>query len=112
MPHVSEKLHTRRRERVVLGELEFGGEHAAFEGSAFRSLDQTFPVEEVVFGNGAGGDAIGRVVGQGSVFLEETPLGGGCGHGCGASLKVRVVRRMRVGNEDVQVLKVGRWGIG
>ena len=63
MPHLAEKLHGRRCERVVLGKLELGGEDAALEGGALGPLDQGFPDQEVIFGDGAGGDALGRVVG-------------------------------------------------
>lgn len=38
-------------------------------------------MEEVVFRDGAGGDAFGRVVCEGAVFLEEAAVGGGLGHG-------------------------------
>lgn len=81
MPHVGEELHRRRRERVVLGELELGGKHAALERRALGALDQAFPAEQVVLGDGAGGDALGRVVGEGAVFLEEAAVGGGLRHG-------------------------------
>lgn len=37
-------------------------------------------MEEVVFRDGAGGDAFGRVVCEGAVFLEEAAVGGGLGH--------------------------------
>lgn len=75
MPNIHQKLHTRRRKRVVLGELELSGKDAAFEGRVLRALDETFPVEEVVLGDRAGGDAVGGVVGQGAVFLEEPAVG-------------------------------------
>lgn len=81
MPDFGEELHGRRRERVVLGELELGGEDAALKGGALGTLDEAFPEEEVVFGDGAGGDAFGGVVGEGAVFLEETAVGGGLSHG-------------------------------
>lgn len=64
MPHVCQELHLGWRERVVLGELEFGGEYAAFERCAFWPLDQCFPEEHVVFADGAGGDAFGWVGGE------------------------------------------------
>lgn len=78
---VDEELHGGRGERVVLGELELGGEDAALEGCALRSLDEALPVEEIVLGDGAGGDTLGRVVGEGAVLLEEAPVGGGRSHG-------------------------------
>lgn len=80
MPHVGQKLHRRRRQRIVLWKLELGWEHAALKGRSFGALDETFPVEKVVFRDGAGGDAFGRVVCEGAVFLEEAAVGGGLGH--------------------------------
>ena len=80
MPDLAEELHGRRGEGVVLGEAQLGGEDAAFERGAFGTLDQRFPVQEVVFRDGAGGDAFWRVVGQGAVFLEEPPVRGGLCH--------------------------------
>lgn len=80
MPHVGQKLHRRRRQRIVLWELELGWEHTALKGRPLGALDETFPVEEVVFRDGAGGDAFGRVVCEGAVFLEEAAVGGGLGH--------------------------------
>lgn len=80
MPHVGEELHRRRRERVVLGELELGGEDAALKGRALGALDEALPAQQVVLGDGAGGDALGGVVGEGAVFLEEAAVGGGLGH--------------------------------
>lgn len=81
MPHVSEKLHRRRRQRIVLGELELCGKHSALKGSSLGALDEAFPVQQVVLGDGAGGDAFGRVVCESAVFLEEAAVGGGLGHG-------------------------------
>lgn len=81
MPHVGEKLHRRRRQRIVLGKLELCGKNAALKGSSFGALDEAFPVQQVVLGDGAGGDAFGRVVCEGAVFLEEAAVGGGLGHG-------------------------------
>lgn len=49
MPHIGEKLHRRRCQRIVLGELELGGENAAFKGGFFGALDEAFPVQQVVF---------------------------------------------------------------
>jgi hypothetical protein len=80
MPNIALELHGRRHERVVFGKLEFGGENAAFVGGSFGTLDHGFPEEEVVFVDGAGGDAFGRVCGEVLVFLEEA-LGGDGGHG-------------------------------
>ena len=75
MPDLAEELHCRRGERVVLGEAQLGGEDAALKGRALGALDQGLPAQEVVFGDGAGGDALGWVVGEGAVLLEEAPVG-------------------------------------
>lgn len=85
MPDVGEELHRRRRQRVVLGELELGGEDAALERRALGALDEAFPVQEVVLGDGAGRDALGRVVGERAVLLEEAAVGGRLGHDGAAS---------------------------
>jgi hypothetical protein len=82
MPHIRDELHLRRRERIVLGKLEFGGEDAAFERCAFGALDQGFPEEHVVFGDGTRGYAFGWVGGEGFVLFEEAFGGAGC-HGAG-----------------------------
>lgn len=66
----ADKLHRRWTERVVLGELQLGGENAALERRAFGALDQRFPVEHVILGDGAGGDAVGGVGGEVFVFVE------------------------------------------
>lgn len=81
MPDVGEELHGRRRERVVLGELQRGGEDAALKGGALGALDEALPVQQVVLGDGAGGDALGGVVCEGAVFLEQTPVRRRLGHG-------------------------------
>lgn len=93
MPHVARKPHGRRRERIVLGKLELGGEDAALEGRALGALDQCFPHEDVVFGDGACGDAFGRVVGERAVFVEEALGGDAVGHSCGGLGRVRVRAR-------------------
>ena len=83
MPHLAHKPHRGRIERVVLRELEFGGEDAAFEGGAVGPLDEGLPEEDVVFGDGARGDAVGRGGGEELVLVEEA-AGGDCGcHGLG-----------------------------
>lgn len=75
MPHAAaDELHSRRAQRVVSGEFEFGCEDAAFEGGALRALDQCFPVEHVIFGDGACGDAFGWVGREVFVFVEEALL--------------------------------------
>ena len=91
MPHLPQEPHRRRIQRVVLWELQLGRENAAFEGRAVRSLDQSFPEEDVVFGDGAGGDAVGWGGGEEFVFVEEAA---GCYCGCHAG---GVWGRKRVG---------------
>lgn len=82
MPHLAQKPHRRRRQRIIPRELQLGWKHAALEGRAFGPEDQRFPDEDVVFGDGAGGDAVGRVGQQVFVFVEEAARGDGCGgHG-------------------------------
>lgn len=71
MPHLPQKAHAGRIQRVIARELEFGGVDAAFEGGAVGALDQGFPEVDVVFGDGAGGYAVGRGGGEGFVFVEE-----------------------------------------
>jgi hypothetical protein len=80
VPDVSKEAHGRWRERIVLWELELCGEDAALERRALGALDEALPVQQVVLGDWAGGDAVWRVVGEGAVFLEEAPVGGGLGH--------------------------------
>jgi len=71
MPDLAQELHLRRVQRIVSGKLELGREDAAFEGRAFGSLDQRFPEEEVVFVDGAGGDAVWWGGHEGFVLGEE-----------------------------------------
>ena len=78
MPHLAQKAHRGRVERVVPGELELGGVDAAFKGGAVGALDEGFPEEDVVFGDGAGGDAVRGGGGEELVFVEEA-AGGDCG---------------------------------
>lgn len=59
MPHLPQKPHTRRRQRIILWKLQFGWEDAAFERCTFRTLDKSFPIEEIIFGDRTGSDAIG-----------------------------------------------------
>lgn len=71
MPDASaNEFHRRWAEGVVAWELELGGENSAFEGCFFGALDQRFPVEHVIFGNWAGGYALGWVCGKVFVFVE------------------------------------------
>ena len=78
MPHLPQKAHTGRIQRVIFWESQLGGVDAAFEGGAVWALDQGFPEEDVVFGDGAGGYAVGGGGGEGFVFVEEA-FGGYCG---------------------------------
>ncbi len=81
MPHLPQEPHRGRVQRVILGELELGGEDAAFEGRAVGALDQGFPEENVVFGDGTRGDAVRRGGGEEFVFVEEAAGGDGGCHG-------------------------------
>lgn len=84
IPYLAQELHLGWVERIVFGKLQFGGEDAALEGSAFGALDEGFPDEEVVFIDRAGGDAVGRCGEEGFVFLEQALGGDRCvGHGGG-----------------------------
>lgn len=71
MPHLPQELHRRRREGIIPREAQLGREDAVLVGGAVGALDQRFPEEDVVFGDGAGGDAVGGVGGQVLVFGEE-----------------------------------------
>jgi hypothetical protein len=71
MPYLAQKLHLGRVKWIVLGEFELRGEDAAFKGRAFGALDQCLPGEEIVFINGACGDAVGWGGEEGFVFGEE-----------------------------------------
>lgn len=77
VPHVGEELHGWRGKRIILGELELCGKDSALERRALGALDETLPVEEVIFGDGTRGDALGWVVGERAILLEETAVGGG-----------------------------------
>lgn len=83
MPDFTQKLHLGRAEGIVFGESEFSGEDASFEGRVFGTLDQRFPGEDVVFGDGTGGYAVGRRGGEEAVLVEESFGGYGCGHDLG-----------------------------
>ena len=89
MPYLAQKSHTRRRERIILWELQLCREDAAFERCALWSLNQSFPVKQVVFRDGAGGDAFWGVIGEGFVFLEEASLGS-CRCHCGRRIQEEV----------------------
>jgi hypothetical protein len=76
VPHsTSDKLHGRRAQGIVLGELELGCEHTTLEGSASRAFDQSFPIEHIILRDRASRDALGRVCGEVLVLMEETFLG-------------------------------------
>ena len=118
MPHLAQKAHRRRIKRIVLWELQLGGEDAAFKGGAVGALDEGFPEKDVVFGDGAGGDAVRGGGGEEFVFLEEA-AGRDCGgHGDGLLRgNGRAVRRVGVGVSCescwrmVSVLMVPRLGL-
>lgn len=80
MPDLPQELHGRRRQRVVLGEAQLGREDAALERRALGALDQRLPVQQVVLRHGTRRDALGRVVSQRPVFLQQPAVGGGLGH--------------------------------
>lgn len=82
MPHVAQEAHRGRRVRVVLGEPQLSGEDAPLERRPLGALHQRLPPEEIIFGHGPRRDALGRVVGQGAVLLEEAAVGGRLGHFC------------------------------
>jgi hypothetical protein len=71
MPQVTRELHRRWHERIVSRELQLGGKHAALEWSPLRPLDQSFPEEEVILVDGSGCDALGGVLAESFVLLEE-----------------------------------------
>lgn len=74
MPNSTQKLHRRRTQRIILGELELRSKHASFKRCPFGSLYESFPVEHVIFGDGAGGNSFRRVGGEVFVFVEEALL--------------------------------------
>lgn len=71
MPDLAKKLHLGRIQRVVSGELKFGGEDAALKRRALRTLDQCLPEEKVVFVDRARGDTVWWGAHEGFVFGEE-----------------------------------------
>lgn len=83
VPDISEEPHRRRRKRIVLWKLEFGREHTTLEWRALRPLDQTLPMQEIIFRDGPRGDTFGRVVCQSAVFLEEAAVRCRLGHDVG-----------------------------
>lgn len=85
MPDFAQELHFGRTKWIVFGKLEFGGEDTSLKGCVFGPLDQGFPGEDVVFGDGTSGYAVRWGGGEEAVFVEE-PFGSyGCGHGLGNS---------------------------
>lgn len=94
MPNpATQKLHRRRAERVIPGELEFSSEHAAFKGCPLGALDQRLPEEHVIFADGAGGYAVGGASGEELVFVEKALLRDGSGH-CNCSVLLRPLLRV------------------
>ena len=84
MEDLAQELHGRGGKRVVLGELELGRENTALERGSLGPLDERLPLQQVVFGDGASSDAIGRIVSQRAILLQEPSV---CGrrHGDGAA---------------------------
>lgn len=81
MPDASaDEFHRRGAERIISGELELCGENTAFERRFFGALNQSFPVEHVIFGDGAGSDSLWWVGGEVFVFVEQAFLGDGRHH--------------------------------
>ncbi len=78
MPHVALKLHRRRRQRVVLGEGERGGEDAALERRVSGALQQALPREQVVLVARACHDAVGALLGQVAVLGQQPLVRRGC----------------------------------
>lgn len=82
MPHLGNKLHLRRRKRIVFREPQLGGEYPPLEGCTLGPLDQCLPNKHVVFADGARGYAFRWVRGKRFIFFEEAFRGRGC-HGEG-----------------------------
>lgn len=81
VPHAtSDELHCRRAQGVVSWELQLRCEDTALEGSFLWTLDQGFPIEHVILGDGACGDTLWWVGGEVLVFVEKTLLGDGGRH--------------------------------
>ena len=74
MPDLADEFHGRWRKRIIFRELELCRKDATLEWRSLGPLDQRLPVQEVVFGDGACGDAFWWVVGQGAIFLEEAAM--------------------------------------
>lgn len=99
MPHLPDEPHRGRVQRVIPGELELGGEDAAFERGAVGPLDERLPEEDVVLGDGPRGDAVGRGRGQELVLVEEAAGGDGGCHGLGFWVWGRGKGKGKVGGE-------------
>ena len=83
VPHAtSNELHSRRAQGVVSRELQLRCENAALEGGFLGALDQGFPMEHVILGDGACSDTLRWVGGEVFVFVEKALLGDGGGHLC------------------------------
>lgn len=77
MPNVARESHCWRHEWIVLRKLQLGREYAALERCALRSLNQSFPYEEIIFRDRPRGDAFWWVLGEVLVLLEEALRGYG-----------------------------------
>ncbi len=71
MEDVSQKLHLRWTERVVLGKVEYSWEYSAVERCVSRSGDKSLPNERVGFVNGISEYTLGRGAVKETVFVPE-----------------------------------------
>ena len=56
-----EKLHRRWTQRIILGEFQFGRKHATLERRTLGTLDESFPMVHVIFGDGTSRDPVGGI---------------------------------------------------
>jgi hypothetical protein len=75
VPHFAGELHCWWCKRIVLWELELCWKYSSFKRRALRSLNQSLPEEDVVFGDWACSNAIRRLVGEVFVLLKQALLG-------------------------------------
>jgi hypothetical protein len=80
MPDLDQKLHLRRTERVVLWELQLGGEDATLVGGIFGTIDHHFPNEHASFIYGPRVYALDWVLAEENEFVGKPLSGYGCGH--------------------------------
>lgn len=78
VPHTtSNELHCRRAQGVISWELQLRCEDAALKRGFLWTLDQGFPIEHIIFGDGACGDALWWVGREVLVFVEKALLSDG-----------------------------------